>query len=86
MTEYSDMSEWDDEHIVSILTSFLKANKTAKMGDFATLFSGHLSRKQIRITIDKLVETGDIIYEGDGKSRTYSLSGSSKGQKTAENS
>lgn len=90
MTEYSDMSEWDDEHIISILTSFLKTNKIAKMGDFATLFSERLSRKQIRIMINKLVEAGDITYEGDGKNRTYSLVGSSKGQKkgrkTAKNS
>ena len=49
-------------------------NKAAKMGDFVNLFSGHLSRKQTRTYIDKLVQCGMLSYNGEGKMRTYSLS------------
>lgn len=44
------------------------------MGDFANLFVGHLSRKQIRSYIEKLVKNGMLAYIGEGKMRTYSLS------------
>ena len=56
------------------IASFLKKNKTDKMGDFANLCVGHLSRKQIRNYIEKLVENGMLAYTGEGKIRTYSLS------------
>lgn len=74
MSEYFNLTDWDESQVLSIVASFLKKNKTAKMGDFANLFVGHLSRKQIRSYIEKLVENGMLSYAGDGKMRTYSLS------------
>lgn len=74
LSEYSKLTDWDEEQVLSMISSFLKKNKSAKMGDFASLFSGHLSRKQIRVYIEKLVERGMLSYAGDGKMRTYSLS------------
>lgn len=74
LSEYSNLTDWDENQVLSMVTSFLHKNKSAKMGDFAGLFSGHLSRKQIRIYIEKLVENGMLSYEGDGKMRIYSLS------------
>lgn len=38
------------------------------------LFSGHLSRKQARGYIEKLVEEQMLKQDGDGKMRSYSLS------------
>ena len=60
--------------MLSMVSSFLRNNKAAKMGDFVNLFFGHLSRKQTRTYIDKLVEFGMLSYDGEGKMRTYSLS------------
>ncbi len=74
MSEYFTLTDWDENQVLSIVASFLKKNKTAKMGDFANLFVGHLSRKQIRSYIEKLVENGMLTYTGEGKMRTYSLS------------
>lgn len=74
MSEYFNLTDWDENQILSIVASFLKKNKTAKMGDFANLFVGRLSRKQIRNYIEKLVENGMLSFAGDGKMRTYSLS------------
>lgn len=42
--------------------------------DFVELFSGHLSRKQVRGYIEKLVEEQMLKQDGDGKMRSYSLS------------
>lgn len=74
LSEYSKLTDWDEDQVLSMISSFLKKNKSAKMGDFASLFYGHLSRKQIRVYIEKLVERGMLSYAGDGKMRTYSLS------------
>lgn len=74
LPEYSKLTDWDENQVLSMVASFLKKNKSAKMGDFANLFSGHLSRKQIRVYIEKLVDSGMLSYEGEGKMRTYSLS------------
>ena len=74
LSEYSKLTDWDENQVLSMVSSFLRNNKAAKMGDFVNLFSGHLSRKQTRTYIDKLVECGMLSYDGEGKMRTYSLS------------
>ena len=74
MSEYFTLTDWDENQVLSIVASFLKKHKSAKVGDFANLFVVHLSRKQIRSYIAKLVENGMLAYTGEGKMRTYSLS------------
>lgn len=74
LSEYSKLIDWDENQVLAMVASFLKKNKSAKMGDFVNLFYGHLSRKQIRLYIEKLVESGMLFYEGEGKVRKYSLS------------
>jgi len=74
LADYSRITDWDESQAFTMIASFLKNNTSAKMGDFVDLFAGHLSRKQIRNSIDKLVDRGMLTYEGDGKSRSYSLS------------
>lgn len=74
LSEYSKLIDWDENQVLAMVASFLKKNKSAKMGDFVNLFYGHLSRKQIRLYIEKLVESGMLSYEGEGKVRKYSLS------------
>ena len=74
LSEYSKLTDWDENQVLSMVSSFLRNNKAAKMGDFVNLFSGHLSRKQTRTYIDKLVQCGMLSYNGEGKMRRYSLS------------
>lgn len=74
LSDYSKLTDWDENQVLSMIASFLRKNNAAKMGDFVQLFAGHLSRKQTRTFIDKLVNNGMLSSEGDGKSRTYSLS------------
>lgn len=74
LSDYSKLTDWDENQVLSMIASFLRKNNAAKMGDFVQLFADHLSRKQTRTFIDKLVNNGMLSSEGDGKSRTYSLS------------
>ena len=74
LSEYSKLTDWDESQVLSMVASFLKNNQVAKMGDFANLFIGHLSRKQVRAYIEKLVDSDMLSYDGDGKMRTYFLS------------
>ena len=43
------------------------------MGEFVELFSGHLSRKQIRIIVEKLVDLEMLTYKGEKNMRYYFL-------------
>lgn len=55
--------------IIPHLTKFGKA----KMKDFAKLLEGHLTRRQVRTIIDKLVASQLLIKEGEGASTTYKI-------------
>lgn len=70
LSDYSKLTDWDENQVLSMIASFLRKNNAAQV----QLFAGHLSRKQTRTFIDKLVNNGMLSSEGDGKSRTYSLS------------
>lgn len=74
LSEYSKLTDWDENQVLSMIASFLRKNNAAKMGDFVLLFAGHLSRKQTRSFIEKLVGNGMLSSKGDGKGRTYFLS------------
>ena len=43
------------------------------MKDFAKLLDGHLTRRQVRTVIDKLVAYQLLIKEGEGASTTYKI-------------
>ena len=73
-TEYFKLTDWDESQVLSMVSSYLYKNRTAKMGNFVELFSGHLSRKQVRGYIEKLVEEQMLKSDGDGKMRSYALS------------
>ena len=73
LTDYSKITDWDENQAFTMIASFLKNNASAKMGDFVNLLSGNLSRKQIRTYIEKMVDNGMLTFEGEAKKRTYSL-------------
>lgn len=82
IVEYSKKSDWDVNQAFSMVSMFLSKHKRAKMGDFANLFNGHLSRKQTRTFVQKMVETDLLTPKGEGNGRYYSLS--SKYEKNSE--
>ncbi len=72
--EYFKKSDWDYDQAVSMVVMYLTKHTKAKMGEFVNLFEGHLSRKQTRTFVDKMLESELLTPEGEGNSRHYILS------------
>lgn len=76
VAEYARKSDWGESQMKMMVVSFLTKYKSAKMGDFVSLFEGHLNRRQVRVSIKKLVDDGDLLVEGQGSGTKYRLSDS----------
>ena len=72
--DYIRRTDWDLNQMLSIVLQFLTKFKDAKMGDFVKLLDGHLTRRQIRSGIQKLVEQGVLSMVGTGAGTRYSVS------------
>ena len=64
--EYSKKSDWNLQQMVSIILPYLKRYGKAKMGDFVNLLDGHLTRRQVRVYIQQMVEHGILDQTGKG--------------------
>lgn len=78
MVEYSKISDWDINQASSMVTMYLNKYNKGKMGDFARLFEGHLTRRQTKAYIEKMVEVGLLTPNGVGSGTYYTLSGKYK--------
>lgn len=74
MAEYFTLSDWNEEQVLSVMVPFLQKHGKAKMGDFASLFQGHLSKKQIRSFVEKLIKDDVLKPMGEKSGRYYILS------------
>lgn len=72
---YTHQQEWGVEQALPHILSHFKSFKTAKMKDFAALLEPHLTRRQVRSLIDKMVPLY-LVKSGTGSGTTYSLSDS----------
>jgi hypothetical protein len=54
-----------------MIMRYLSKEKTAKMKDFIDLFDAKLSRKQVRLKIEKLLENKILILKGEGINSYY---------------
>lgn len=81
-SEYSELTDWDDEHIWSVLFRYLKKYGTAKKTDIAKLIGQHISDSQLRRLLERLSEGPNppLIKEGKTRNLTYSLSKDYLGQ------
>lgn len=71
--EYSQKDDWGINQAMSVIIPHLTKFGKAKMKDFAKLLEGHLTRRQVRTIIDKLVDSQLIIKEGEGASTIYKI-------------
>lgn len=71
--EYSQKDDWGINQVMSVIMPHLTKFGKAKMKDFAKLLDGHLTRRQVRTVIDKLVTSQFLIKEGEGASTTYKI-------------
>jgi len=70
--KYSKTS-WDKDQAFMVILQHLKKFEKAKMQDFVDLFQGRLSRKQVRIIVNKLVENKELKKSGTGKGTYYDI-------------
>ena len=71
---YSTKSDWDIGQMITLVTPFLMKYKVAKMGDFVKLLDSHMTRRQIRIYVQKLVDQKLLMATGVGAGTRYMLS------------
>lgn len=81
-SEYSELTDWDDEQIWSVLFRYLKKYGTAKKTNIAKLIGQHISDSQLRRLLERLSEGPNppLIKEGKTRNLTYSLSKDYLGQ------
>ena len=75
LAEYQRRSEWSVNQMFSIIVPLFDRTK---MGDFVKLLEGHMTRRQIRVGVQKLVEGRILVVAGEGSGTRYSLSESYK--------
>lgn len=71
---YSAKSDWGLGQMLTLITPYLMKYKMAKMGDFVKLLDSHMTRRQIRIYVQKLVEQKVLGATGVGAGTRYTLS------------
>lgn len=76
--EYSRRSDWNTSQVTSIVLPFLAKYGKAKMGDFVKLLDGHLTRRQVRVYVQRMVENNILAANGKGFGTYYEVSNSYK--------
>jgi ATP-dependent DNA helicase RecG len=71
---YARKSDWDENQMRMMVFSHLAKYQSAKMGDFVSLFEGHLNRRQVRDNILKMVKSKALSITGTGSGTRYSIS------------
>ena len=71
--EYSYKDDWNIRQVVSVIMPHLAKFEKAKMKDFVKLLDGHLTRRQVRLMIDQLVDKDILAKEGEGAATTYKI-------------
>lgn len=72
-SKYYKFQELDDSQVLNHIIQFLNTEGKAKMLDLVNLFSGRLTRRQVRLRVDKFIESKLITKTGTGKTGNYSI-------------
>lgn len=71
--KYYNLQELDENQVLTIVSQYLLKERRAKMKDFVGLFDGKLSRKQVRLRVEKFVTNKILKQEGEGSSSVYEI-------------
>ncbi len=71
--KYTKSTDLNDQQVFILILEHLSKFEKAKMNDFVDIFSGRLTRKQVRYIVDKLVGSKELKRDGVGKSTIYSV-------------
>lgn len=69
--EYSHKDDWDINQVLSVIMPHMAKFGKAKMKDFVKLLDGHLTRRQVRLMINQLVDKEYLTKKGEGAATTY---------------
>lgn len=70
---YEKLTNWDEVQAFNVIRPYLQKYGKIKMGDMVCLFEGQLTRKQIRIIVEKLLEQKLLKSEGERKGVYYTI-------------
>lgn len=71
--EYSYKDDWGINQVLPVIMPHLVKFEKAKMKDFVRLLDGHLTRRQVRLIIDQLVDKNILAKDGEGAATTYKI-------------
>lgn len=69
--KYYNLQELDDSQVFTTIMQYLSIEDKAKMKDFVGLFESKLSRKQVRLRIEKFIANKLLKKDGFGTSSVY---------------
>ena len=70
----SQIDDWDAIQAFPVVMAHFSTFKKAKMKDFVSLLGFHMSRRQIRSTIEQFVVQGYLSKSGKGSGTIYVIS------------
>lgn len=71
--KYYNFQELDDNQVLTVIIQYLSKEEKAKMKEMVNLFEGRLSRKQVRVRVEKFVENKMLDREGEGSATIYKI-------------
>lgn len=71
--KYYNFQELDDNQVLSTILQYLSKEEKAKMKEMVNLFEGRLSRRQVRVRVEKFVEDKMLDREGEGSATVYMI-------------
>jgi len=71
--KYYNFQEIEENQVLNTVTQYLSKEEKAKMKELVNLFNGRLSRRQVRVRIDKFVEEKMLNREGHGSATKYGI-------------
>lgn len=69
--KYYNLQELDENQVFADILRYLSKEKKAKMKDFVGLFEDKLSRKQVRLKVEKLLDAKVLVLKGEGINSYY---------------
>ena len=74
VAEYAKKSDWNLDQMLKIIEPYIIKYHEAKLGDFVGLLEGHLTRRQIRVYVQRLLDENILLATGKGSGTRYVFS------------
>ena len=72
--EYTRHVNWSAEQAWAVILSHFGTFPQARMRDFESILQSHMTRRQVKVAIERLVKNGDLLQLGKGSGTYYLIS------------